>query len=355
MSQIVSLSVAVIGLSYMGVAALRRWAETHHALDVPNERSSHDRPIPRAGGLAIVAITLVGIFVFWLHDPAWPSTAITTFMIGAGCIAYVSLVDDLYGVSRNLRLFVHGLSAILVILGFGFWQTVSIPIIGELHLGWLGLPITFLWIVGLTNAYNFMDGIDGLAGGQAVVAGSAWVLLGWVTDQFLVGGLGMLAAASSLGFLGHNWYPARIFMGDVGSLFLGYTFAVLSVIAAHHNPALALSGVLILWPFVFDTTFTLLRRLYHGENILVAHRSHLYQRLLIVGHSHHFLSLLYVALAVVGAGLAYLFTREVPGSAVLVGLLLPVLCLALWSLVVWEERKRARQLRPQVPSLVDTL
>ena len=104
-----------------------------------------------------------------------------------------------------------------------------------MSLGRLGLIITFLWIVGLTNAYNFMDGIDGIAGGQAVVAGLGWAGLGYLTDQPLIGLLGLLLAASSLGFLGHNWPPARIFMGDVGSAFLGFTFAVLAVAAAQRD------------------------------------------------------------------------------------------------------------------------
>ena len=353
MSQIVILGLAVVGLSYLGVAGLRRWARKNHVLDVPNERSSHDRPIPHVGGLAIVTLTLAGMVVFWLQRPAWSVTVVVTFMIGAVFLACAGLVDDLYGMSRRLRLMIHGLCALGVILGIGFWHTVTIPFVGQLHLGWLGLPITFLWITGLTNAYNFMDGMDGLAGGQAVVAGSAWVLLGWGNDQFLVTAVGMLVATSCLGFLGHNWPPARIFMGDVGSIFLGYTFAVLSVIAAQHNPALALSGLLVLLPFVFDTTFTLLRRLSHGENIFVAHRSHLYQRLLIVGYNHRVLSLLYIILAVAGAALAQIFTMEVPGSSVLVVLLVPVMGLSLWAFVVREERKHAQSLRTQVSGLAD--
>ena len=353
MSQSVILSLAVVGLSYLAVAVLRRWAERNQVLDVPNERSSHDHPIPHVGGLAIVTLTLLGTVVFWLQVPAWSATVLTTFIIGAGFLACAGLVDDLYGMSRRLRLLIHALCALGVVLGIGFWHTVTLPLVGQLNLGWLGLPITFIWITGLTNAYNFMDGMDGLAGGQAVVGGFAWILLGWVSNQYLVAALGMFVAASCLGFLGHNWPPARIFMGDVGSVFLGFTFAVVSVIAAQHHPALALSGVLVLWPFVFDTTFTLLSRLSHGENIFVAHRSHLYQRLLIVGHNHGFLSLLYITLAAVGAGLALLFTMEVPGGSLLVVLLVPVISLVLWTFVVREERKHARSLRPQVSGLAD--
>ena len=111
-----------------------------------------------------------------------------------------------------------------------------------------------------------------------------WTFLGWSDNQPLVAALGLLLAAASLGFLGHNWPLARIFMGDVGSAFLGYTFAVLPVVAAQHNPRLAVAGVLLVWPFLF--------RLRHRENIFAAHRSHLYQRLVIAGYSHRTVTLL---------------------------------------------------------------
>ncbi|MEE2821859.1 MAG: glycosyltransferase family 4 protein [Acidobacteriota bacterium] len=351
MSPIIILSFVIAGLSCLGVAMLRRWAERHSVLDIPNKRSSHDRPIPHVGGLAIVTITLLGVVIFWFQDPTWSVAEIFTFVAGGGFVACAGLVDDLYGMSRRLRLLIHGLCAMVVILGIGSWNTVVIPLSGQLDLGWLGVLITFVWITGLTNAYNFMDGMDGLAGGQAVVAGSAWIMLGWLSDQGLVMLVGALLASSCLGFLVHNWPPARIFMGDVGSIFLGYTFAGLSVIGAQRDPTLALSGVLILWPFVFDTSFTLLRRLSRGENIFVAHRSHLYQRLLIVGHTHRFLSLLYITLAAVGAIMAQIFTMGVPTSSFLVVFLVPLMCLVLWAFVIREERKYARSLRPRVPGL----
>ena len=131
-----------------------------------------------------------------------------------------------------------------------------------MSLGWLGLIITFLWIVGLTNAYNFMDGIDGIAGGQAVVAGMGWAVLGWLTVQPLVGLMGVLLAAASLGFLGHNWPPARIFMGDVAALsWVSCLPCWLWLQHATRSTRLALVGILFVWPFVFDATFTFLRRL----------------------------------------------------------------------------------------------
>ena len=232
-----------------------------------------------------------------------------------------------------MRFAAHSLGAILIIVGFGYWKTVSVPIFDNLHLGWWGLPITFFWIVGLTNAFNFMDGIDGIAGGQGVVAGLGWAVLGWLSDQPLIGALGLLLASTSLGFLGHNWPPARIFMGDVGSAFLGYNFAAIPIITAQFDTRLPLAGIMMIWPFIFDTSLTFFRRLSKGENVFIAHRSHLYQRLVIVGYSHRFVSSLYIGLALIGVILALAWTQNITGSPLLIALSVPLLCLMLWAFV----------------------
>jgi UDP-N-acetylmuramyl pentapeptide phosphotransferase/UDP-N-acetylglucosamine-1-phosphate transferase len=189
-----------------------------------------------------------------------------------------------------------------------------------------------------------MDGVDGIAGAQALVVGLGWAMLGWLGHQPHVSVMGMLLAGASLGFLIHNWPPARIFMGDVGSAFLGYTFAVLPLMAAHAPQAdsrLAMVGALLLWPFVFDSGFTFIRRALRGENVFAAHRTHLYQRLVIAGHSHLFATALYAGLAVVGALLAVAWFMRLPGSRTAIFVLVPLLCLGLWRYVVREERKGA--------------
>lgn len=335
------LGFAALVLAYAGVGGLRRWAETRQVLDIPNERSSHTHPTPRGGGLVIVILSTVGLILAWFLNPAISPVALVAYLVGAWLIAGVSWLDDLRSLPNRVRFAVHSLGAILALLALGYWRVVSLPLIGPLDLGVLGLFITFIWIVGLTNAYNFMDGIDGIASGQAVVAGLGWALLGWNDNQPLVAVLGLLLATASLGFLGHNWPPARIFMGDVGSAFLGFTFAVLPVLAAQHNPRLALAGVLLVWPFVFDAAFTFLRRLRHRENVFAAHRSHLYQRLISAGYSHRFVSSLYITLATIGAFLAVSWTLEIAAISPVVMLAIPSLCVALWAFVVRAERKVA--------------
>jgi UDP-N-acetylmuramyl pentapeptide phosphotransferase/UDP-N-acetylglucosamine-1-phosphate transferase len=171
------------------------------------------------------------------------------------------------------------------------------------------LVISILWIAGMTNAYNFMDGIDGLAAIQAVTGAGAWAFAGWFMGRPDVTAVGVLIGCASLGFLAHNWHPARLFMGDVGSAFLGYSLAVLTVIAAAERPVALLAGAVVLWPFVFDPIYTILRRAVRRENLLVAHRSHLYQRLVATGWTHRMVSLLYGAIALGGAVLGVALVR----------------------------------------------
>ena len=158
-----------------------------------------------------------------------------------------------------------------------------------------------------------MDGIDGMAAGQATVAGLLWYLLGLFLHQPLLMVLGFLSACTSMGFLAHNWPPARIFMGDVGSAFLGYTFAVLPLMANFPQTgkggwdASFFVGILINWPFLADTVFTFSRRIYNGEDILRAHRTHIYQRLVNVGYNMTFISLIYMGLSFLGGMLALLW------------------------------------------------
>jgi UDP-N-acetylmuramyl pentapeptide phosphotransferase/UDP-N-acetylglucosamine-1-phosphate transferase len=332
-----ALGLAALLFAYTGVALLRRWA-LQRMLDVPNSRSSHTLPTPRGGGLAIVVCTLGGLWLAaFLLQPTPPLLLVASYSLGAILIAWVSWLDDLKSLSNRVRFGAHIAGALLVIGGIGYFHTLQAPLAPPVDIGWLGVLLAFFWLTGLTNVYNFMDGIDGLAGGQAVVAGLGWLALGLLTELPMVSALGVLVAGSSLGFLGHNWPPARIFMGDVGSAFLGFTLAMLAVIGGLADPRLPFAGVLVVWPFVFDATFTILRRLRRGENIFAAHRSHLYQRLVIAGWSHRTVTLLYLALAGIGAVLASLWVMAAPGSDWLV-LVIPTLCaFGLWRLVVRVE------------------
>ena len=332
-----AVSAALVSLGLVGY--VRRVALRHRILDAPNERSLHSQPTPRGGGTAIVAVSLIGIWLCWALLPLCSAQHLLSFIGAALLIAVVSWRDDVRPLPVLGRFGAHTLAAVVVVVGVGSWTVLEAPGVGSLCLGYLGLPITFLWIVGLTNAYNFMDGIDGIAGSQAVVAGLGWVALTWGSGHVETW-LGLLLAAASLGFLVHNWPPAKIFMGDVGSAFLGFSFAALAIIGARRDPRLALAGVLLVWPFVFDTSFTLLRRLRRGENIFQAHRSHLYQRLVLAGFSHRFVTCLYGALAVVGVALALMWEQRIGAASGLVPSALASAMIGLWLFVVWAERRQ---------------
>lgn len=341
----IGLGFLAFALSYLIVGGYILWAQRRQIIDVPNERSSHVSPTPRGGGLVIVLITLVGGWLFWsLTDSSGDWSGFLLYTVGALLIANISWLDDLRPLPNWVKFIAHILGAAAAIAGFGYWHQASIPGYGPLHLGWIGVVLTLIWIVGLTNAYNFMDGSDGLAGIQAVLAGAGWAYLGWATGNQLLTVMGLLVAGTSLGFLGHNWAPARIFMGDVGSAFLGYTFAVFPLMCMARGAQFdgaAVAGMLLVWPFVFDTAFTFLLRLSRGENVFEAHRSHLYQRLLQTGEGPRPVALLYAALALAGAGLGRLWSPEVMTSAAGSALLVPILCFGLWLYVGSRERSRS--------------
>lgn len=320
-------------LTYLLIFPIRLWSQKR-LLDIPNERSSHSQPTPRGGGAAIVIVTLLGVVVFGVAG-----TQTTVYLITGVFIAAVGLLDDLHNLSPRARFLVQAVAALIVIIGGGYWTAVNLPLLGTFPLGIAGAALVFVWIIGLVNAYNFMDGTDGMAGGVGLIASIGWVVLPWASPAADFGRLvGLLLAGSCLGFLGHNWSPAKIFMGDVASTFLGLSFAVLPVLAAQDARAV-LVGVLLIWPFLFDTVLTFIRRLRRGENVFAAHRSHLYQRLVIAGYSHLFVGLLYMTYTAIGVVMAWLWLMEVPGAQVFIVLGIPVLCIGHFLFVIWCENR----------------
>jgi UDP-N-acetylmuramyl pentapeptide phosphotransferase/UDP-N-acetylglucosamine-1-phosphate transferase len=325
MTQLLIFILAVV-LSYLGVSVMRRYAEGRQILDHPNERSSHALPTPRGGGLAIVALVL-GIGMCFVI-PAGLNRRLIYLICGA-IIAWLGWRDDLHSLSPGVRFIVQGIVAALSIWWLGYFKVVTIPMVGELQLGVIGIAVTFLWIVGLTNAYNFMDGIDGMAGGVALSAGIGWMWLASNINNPFVFWIALAITASSLGFLGHNWPPAKVFMGDVGSTFLGYSFAVLPLISSNQGGDALLLGTLLMWTIIMDAGVTFIRRLIRGENVFAPHRSHLYQRLVITGHKHETVSALYILLTLLAGLLSYEWSQGHQFAAPFIFLGLPLIWLLL--------------------------
>ena len=358
------LALGAIGCavaSAVAVRLLRRWAVKHALLDVPNERSSHRLPVPRLGGAAFVPVfgLSLGLWAVWADRLGFLGVALAA---GMALLYGISLLDDFLSLPTGIRFAVQGLAAGMLLMAvfpslgdrlnlldtwFGLGPAGRAPSVPfTLVLSMLGLGV---WLVGAVNVYNFMDGIDGIAGLQAVVAGLAWAAWGhWLGAPF-VSALGLLSAAAAVGFLSLNWPPARIFMGDAGSTVLGFLFAAAPLLAAWESPVafdhLLIAAALALWPFLMDGTFTIFRRLKRGENILQAHRSHLYQRLVIAGRTHRQVTLVYGALAAAGVGLGSRVVLGVPVAVPWAVGGVGVLFAGLWSWVGWEEDRGRREVQ----------
>jgi UDP-N-acetylmuramyl pentapeptide phosphotransferase/UDP-N-acetylglucosamine-1-phosphate transferase len=296
--------VAAVAVAAAATARLIGWAGMLGVVDRPNARSSHTKVTPRGGGLAIVAVTLLAALAAAMLYPA-AAARLAAVVIPALAIAAVSWIDDVRTLKNRVRFSVHLAAAAAATAALGPVRTGDLGSFGSLDLGLAAWPLTILWIVGLTNAFNFMDGIDGIAGITAVAAGGGLAAAAWMLDAPAVGAVCLAFAGAALGFLSQNWPPARIFMGDVGSAFCGFLIAVLPLgMPAAAVPRALPVAVLAMWPFIFDTLFTLVRRALRGENIFQAHRSHLYQRLVIAGWSHVAVSSLYGGLAAMAAAIA---------------------------------------------------
>jgi UDP-N-acetylmuramyl pentapeptide phosphotransferase/UDP-N-acetylglucosamine-1-phosphate transferase len=330
---------------------LMRWEAHRRALlDRPNDRSSHELPVPRLGGGAFMPVVLAAIG-FFAPRGAMPDAVAGAFLGGAALLFAVGLIDDVVSLSAGLRFAVHFVAAGAVLaMAAKFWPESAAAAGGwadALRPPAWGFWLLAIWIAGVLNLYNFMDGIDGLAGLQALIAGLAWAAGGVALAAPWTAIAGAAIAAGAAGFLSLNWPPAKIFMGDAGSTVLGFCFATLPLMAAveigraGRLELLSIAGALAIWPFLADGAFTILRRLRKGENILQAHRSHLYQRLVIAGVSHARVTAVYGALAALGVLLAWRVLRGDRLAVTTAGLAVAAAFALLWGWTVRREGQRA--------------
>jgi Fuc2NAc and GlcNAc transferase len=258
--------------SWLLTGAMRRYALRSELLDVPNERSLHRTPTPRGGGVAVALVTLGGLTTAGLLSKI-PADVAWALGMGGALVAMVGWLDDRGGVSARVRATVHAAAACWA----AYW------IWGELTPTAVAGVVCIMWAI---NLYNFMDGIDGLAGAEAASVGSIAGALFLLSGRQDLAVVAFLMAAAATGFLGWNWPPARIFMGDVGSGFLGFMFGALSLMAGRSGALPLALCLLLAGVFAFDATVTLLRRAARGERWYQPHRSHAYQRLVQAGSTH---------------------------------------------------------------------
>ena len=279
---LVGIAIASLLAAWSLTVAYERFALRRRVLDIPNERSSHSRPVPRGGGVAIVAVVLAGLG--WLAT-ATPSGLGLVLALAPPfvALAVVGWIDDRRGLGAGVRLVVHLAAAAWLVVASGDpaaafpSATVAWP--------WLLGALLVVGVVWGLNLFNFMDGIDGIAASHAAfVALGALVLVGGRLPAEAVALLVVIAAASA-GFLVRNWSPAKVFMGDVGSGALGILLAGVAVWTSVRVPGLVWVWVVLWGTFLADATVTLLVRATRGERVFAAHRSHCYQHL-AARHGH---------------------------------------------------------------------
>jgi UDP-N-acetylmuramyl pentapeptide phosphotransferase/UDP-N-acetylglucosamine-1-phosphate transferase len=288
-------------------------------IDVPNERSSHFAPTPRTGGIAI----LIGIIAAIAATGLLRYSATTWIIVGTVALATLSLYDDLRPLPHHFRLVAQIIIAALVVsLTNVGSRSIDLPFLGTIDAGFIAAPIVVFWIVGVTNAFNFMDGINGIASLEAVIC--AVVLAGLMAQGGDLAGAVFAAAVAgaAAGFLPWN-LGGSIFMGDVGSAGLGFLLSILVLRTSRVAPGVA--AMLPLVPFLFDATLTLVRRAVRGEKwFSTPHRSHYYQRLVASGLSHVSVSLMYATLAAISGALALIY-GQLSDSARVLGIVLLIL------------------------------
>jgi Fuc2NAc and GlcNAc transferase len=263
------------GLAFTLTWVLRRYALNRSVLDIPNERSSHSVPTPRGGGVAIVVSFIVGLLLLVAEGEV--PTSVAWALAGAGgIVAILGFLDDHGHIAARWRLLGHFGAALWALLWLGGMPPVNFFGVA-IDLGWLGNILAALYLVWMLNLYNFMDGIDGIASVEAICACVSASIVYWVVGY---GGLAlapMLLSVAVLGFLCWNFPPARIFMGDAGSGFLGIVLGVLSLYSAWNVPDFIWLWLILTGVFIVDATFTLARRMIRGDKVYEAHRSHAYQ------------------------------------------------------------------------------
>jgi len=283
--------IALIGfsISFFTVYLMLHFSDRLGLIDVPNARSSHEKPTPKGGGLGIVLALSISLTVYFAVGYWGTDTrAFVGLIAGILIVGLIGFLDDLRNLSMWIRLICQLLAATIAVVGIGPLRSIHIPFMEELHLGALAIPISLLWIMSVTNIYNFIDGIDGLAAGEGVLGGAFLACIGIIVGNTQVAAIGLFIAAASLGFLVFNFPPAKIFMGDTGSTTLGFTIAATALIGSHSaaNSIPFFVFVLLLSNFLVDGIFTLVKRIGRGERWYHSHREHYYQKAVISGYSH---------------------------------------------------------------------
>lgn len=308
----ICLGIAALVLALVFVPLAMKLAYKIGAVDKPNARKVHTKIMPRMGGLGIYLAYIIVVLATQKMN-----MQLAGLLLGSTILVVLGIFDDMKDLNAKFKLLIQILAAVIV-MAFGVRIEFMTNVFGgeAIYLDILSLPITLLWIVGITNAINLIDGLDGLAGGIATIAALSMAVVGWIYGQYLMASMAIILAGATMGFLRYNFHPAKVFMGDTGSLFLGFNLSVLAIMGVAKSVTfISLAApVLVLGVPIFDTFFAILRRKMNHKPIFAADKDHLHHRLLGMGFSHRKTVLIIYAisffLALSAILITYLSTAE---------------------------------------------
>ncbi len=318
----------------------------------PNERTLHSTPTPQTGGLAVIGSVLISlILAASILAITQPSKAVLPKGVASGSvwivlsmlfIFVVSFIDDCVGLPAVLRLGIQAISACIIIEGVGLTvSSISIPSGPNISLGIAAIPVSVLILLWMANLYNFMDGMDGFAGGMTFFGYAFLAYFGWQAHFPVMFIIATFVAMGALGFLTHNFPPARIFMGDAGSITLGFLAGTLMILGVRERVFEIWVPIMIFSPFIVDATVTLLRRAFRRKRIWEAHREHYYQRVVLSGWTHRRTVLAEYGIMILCGGLAVAYHHSTDkGRLIILGAWAGIFAL-LAILVHALERKKA--------------
>ena len=285
---------------------IKKLAVKFNFVDFPNQRKIHKVVTPRAGGLAIFFGVVLGLLYL---QPSHPH--LMSITLGASTIILVGLLDDRYDIRPIIKLSGQIIAATFLISSGLIIERVTLPFIGLIDLGPLSVLITILWVVGITNAINLIDGLDGLATGVSTIALTTMLVMAIIDMQVIAAYLAVVIIGANLGFLYHNFYPAKIYMGDTGSNFLGYMIAVISMLGLFKNVAILgfIIPVIILAVPIFDTLFAIIRRAKTNQGIMQPDNKHIHDQLIRAGFTHRQSVIIIYLFSIMFGILAIIFAR----------------------------------------------
>ncbi len=276
---IVAFTIA-LAVAYFATPRVKDFAIKVGALDAPDDRKVHTKPIPRMGGLAIYAA-----FVLAVLASMYVSREVMGLLVGGTVILIVGIIDDLKPLPARVKLLGQIIAAVVLVMFDIKIEWLTNPFGEMIYVEYLAIPLTILWVVGLTNTVNLIDGLDGLAAGVSTIASVTILLVALQQNFWTVAVLTAALAGSALGFLQHNFNPAKIFMGDTGSMFLGYMLAAISILGTVKSAATIalIVPIVALGLPILDTAFAIIRRYMSGRPIFKPDKGHLHHRLLEMG------------------------------------------------------------------------